>query len=542
MPATLTYPGVYIEEIPSSVRPITGVATSITAFVGLAERGPVSDPQTLTSSADYTRTFGAVSSAYPMSVAVSDFYQNEGRTAIVVRLTAAAHSGAEATIVLDTLTLQAADPGAWGNGLLARIESLPAPQGSEEADYESRFGVARSQGFNLYVQDTANGRIETYLNVALSGTRALSQVLESQSSIVRVAAAGPNPPAPTGSGSLNAVTLGAPFSAADANPVYWIPASGGVDSGPLAANDIATGGGLRAARQGIYALERTDLFNLLCIPATDDADLYPQVYQAAMVYCAERRAMLIIDPPVSWSTNPDQAVSNAFNQLPTLNLTGTEARNAAIYFPRMLKPDPDTGHLVAMPVCGAVAGVMRPHRHAARRVEGAGRARCRRDGGAGPRREADRSRERIAQSGRRQLPSRLPGVGHRRVGRAHAARATTSWLTQWKYVPVRRLALFIEESLYRGTQWVVFEPNDEPLWAADPAERRRVHADAVPPGRVPGHDAAAGLLRQVRRRDNHADRHRPRHRQHPRRLRAARSPPSSSSSRSSRSRRPDRRS
>ena len=59
----------------------------------------------------------------------------------------------------------------------------------------------------------------------------------------------------------------------------------------------------------------------------------------------------------------------------------------------------------------------------------------------------------------------VPRLRQRRLGRAHAATAPTSWRREWKYVPVRRLALFLEESLYRGTQWVVFEPNDEPLWA-----------------------------------------------------------------------------
>ena len=64
-----------------------------------------------------------------------------------------------------------------------------------------------------------------------------------------------------------------------------------------------------------------------------------------------------------------------------------------------------------------------------------------------------------------QLPAHVPGLRQRRLGRAHAATATTIAAREWKYVPVRRMALFLEESLYRGTQWVVFEPNDEPLWA-----------------------------------------------------------------------------
>ena len=74
-------------------------------------------------------------------------------------------------------------------------------------------------------------------------------------------------------------------------------------------------------------------------------------------------------------------------------------------------------------------------------------------------------RERRAQPARRQLPAHLPGLRPRQLGRAHAATAPTQLASEWKYIPVRRLALFLEESLYRGTQWVVFEPNDEPLWA-----------------------------------------------------------------------------
>jgi uncharacterized protein len=113
---------------------------------------------------------------------------------------------------------------------------------------------------------------------------------------------------------------------------------------------------------------------------------------------------------------------------------------------------------------GAVAGIMARTDTAARRVEGAGRAR--RDA-RGRRRavgRADRRRERRAQPARHQLPAHLPGRRPRRLGRAHL-RGADQLADEYKYVPVRRTALFIEESLYRGTKWVVFEPNDEPLWA-----------------------------------------------------------------------------
>ena len=89
--------------------------------------------------------------------------------------------------------------------------------------------------------------------------------------------------------------------------------------------------------------------------------------------------------------------------------------------------------------------------------------------------------------------------------------------SEWKYVPVRRFALYLEESLYRGLKWVVFEPNAEPLWAADPAQRERLHAEPVPAGRLPGHHAGERLFREVRQHYDHADRHRCRHCQHHRR-------------------------
>ena len=86
MPAQLTYPGVYIEEIPSGVRTIMEVATSRTAFLGRAQRGPVNDPITINTFGDFERTFGGLQFDYPMSYAVRDFFQNGGSQALIVRL------------------------------------------------------------------------------------------------------------------------------------------------------------------------------------------------------------------------------------------------------------------------------------------------------------------------------------------------------------------------------------------------------------------------------------------------------------------------
>src|SRR5215203_70146 len=159
MPITPTYPGVYIEEIPSSVRTITGVGTSTTAFVGRALRGPVDEPVRITSFVDFESIFGGLWSGSTMSYAVQQYYLNGGSDAIVVRV----HNGADKSDVelpagSDALTLESANAGSWGNNLLARVdhppEGLPLPGGN---------GDGR---FNLSIKDTTTGTVESFLNLS----------------------------------------------------------------------------------------------------------------------------------------------------------------------------------------------------------------------------------------------------------------------------------------------------------------------------------------------------------------------------------------
>ena len=164
---------------------------------------------------------------------------------------------------------------------------------------------------------------------------------------------------------------------------------------------------------------------------------------------------------------------------------------------------------------------LRAHRRAARRLEGAGRASTRRSSAS---RElsvklTDHENGQLNPLGINCL--RAFPVSGRVVWGARTLRGADQLADEWKYIPVRRTALFIEESLYRGTQVGRVRAERRAAVGADPAERRRVHAQPVPPGRVPGHDAARRLLRQVRQGDDDAERHQPRHRQHRRRLRAA---------------------
>ena len=110
MPVLTTYPGVYIEEIPSGVHTITGVATSITAFVGRALRGPTDVAATVNSFGDFERTFGGLWLESALGFAVRDFFLNGGAQAIIVRCFSPV-AGSLATMSIDGLDLQAAWPG-----------------------------------------------------------------------------------------------------------------------------------------------------------------------------------------------------------------------------------------------------------------------------------------------------------------------------------------------------------------------------------------------------------------------------------------------
>ena len=114
MPVALTYPGVYIEELPSGVRTITGVATSITAFVGRALRGPINEPVRVQSFAEFDRTFGGLWVESTLGYAVSQFFLNGGADALIVRV-AAQEGVAKADV--GGLKLVAATAGEAGNSL-----------------------------------------------------------------------------------------------------------------------------------------------------------------------------------------------------------------------------------------------------------------------------------------------------------------------------------------------------------------------------------------------------------------------------------------
>ena len=141
MPSTLSYPGVYIEEVPSGVRTITGVATSITAFIGRALRGPTDRPRLVQSFAEFERVYGGMWADSLLPYAVHQYFRNGGRDALICRV----HGGATAAsaTVPDDFELAAASEGEWGERLRARVDHATRP--AEPARAPTRSSTSRSR-------------------------------------------------------------------------------------------------------------------------------------------------------------------------------------------------------------------------------------------------------------------------------------------------------------------------------------------------------------------------------------------------------------
>lgn len=207
-----------------------------------------------------------------------------------------------------------------------------------------------------------------------------------------------------------------------------------------------------APKQGLYALDDVELFNILVLPGISD----PSTIIDAAAYCEQRDAFYIVDPP----TAQDPAAMLALAQGTTL----PKSDHAAIYWPYIRVGDPNTGGLRSTAPAGALAGVYA--RTDGQR--GIWKAPAGTDASVVGAQALEYSAN-DAENGllnpfavncvRAKSPYGIIAWGARTMKGSNAA------ADQYKYIPVRRLASYIKLSLYRGTQWVVFEPNDEPLWS-----------------------------------------------------------------------------
>lgn len=229
-----------------------------------------------------------------------------------------------------------------------------------------------------------------------------------------------------------------------------------VSGGGSPASADFVGPGKDSAQQGLYALEKSGGFNLLCLPPhADGRDIDPGLIAAASQYCEKKRAFLLLDPPSAW-------VDARSAQAGIQHGVGTSSANAAIYFPRLLEPDPLRG-AQARPFapCGAIAGVMArmDSRRGVWKAPAGPEATL--EGVSGLSLElTDGEAAELNVLGvncLRSLPSTGPVVWGART-------LQTRESPEWKYVNLRRFVLFVEESINRGTQWAVFEPDGPQLW------------------------------------------------------------------------------
>lgn len=228
--------------------------------------------------------------------------------------------------------------------------------------------------------------------------------------------------------------------------------------------DAAAYAGDRKARTGKYLLDGSDLINVVCVLGNARDESVPAaVYADLLAYCDERRAFLIVDPPVRWRSG--ELVSDPAAHVHALGLTGPAARSAAVFFPRILAPDPRRdGEIDSFPPCGAIAGTIARTDAVHGVWKAAAGAHAALVGATGL--ADDLTDHQTAALGRvgvnslRQLPGAEPVVWG-----ARTLAAADQGADPYRFVPVRRTALFLEQTLSRGLEWVVSEPDDERLWA-----------------------------------------------------------------------------
>jgi uncharacterized protein len=439
---SLSYPGVYIQEIPSGVRTITGVATSITAFIGWTSKGPIDKAQRIFSWQDFERYFGGLDQKSILGYAVSSFFANGGTDAYIIRLVRTndavkAENNAKAAeitpIALEpagaTLVLTAKNPGAWGNHYRIRTK--------RRADDAKKFRLQVLYFENEAAADDLGVVVESFENLSIDphDTRYIKSVVDDESAYLTAAVAGNPTTPPVDAAALQKLT-------------------GGQDGMVLNPNDPDFEAIVIDAAGEVPLLNRVDLFNLLCVPGETSATILGKLE----AYCKRKRAFLIAD--CDESANFGLLLAGPSNAL-----VGDDATNAAFYFPWLKIADPlQENRPKNAPPCGFMAGIYSrtdSNRGVFKAPAGIDASLV----GVMGVKEALTDMENGVLNQKAINCIRAFPVYGTVVWGARTLRGNDEVGSEWKYIPVKRLALFIEETLFRNTKWVVFEPNDEPLWS-----------------------------------------------------------------------------
>lgn len=452
------HPGVYIEEIERGPRPIEGVPTSTAAFLGEAERGPTM-PVLVTSYKDYQRWFGDVFARDRfLPYAVSGFFENGGKRAFIARIAGRGATTAELPLG-DAFTLRAAGPGSWGGRVFAKVmdSTTKAPDAA---------GNPQPIGFRIllaYWSTTPEGFavFDPFLDARRlprpTYMEDFDDLVTEESSpdfygkrfpFIDLEKGEANQgPASSALGML-VRAADAPDGARPENTDGQLLEGGEEDPAPVGADDfVGRYDDPNRPPQGLEAL-RLDAYRdvaLVYAPGQVDKDVILPIIS----HCEDLKfRFAVIDSA--------KGQRNTANLDPRTHLT--DSHFAAFYYPWIVISDPKTGARTLVPPGGHTLGIY-------------ARTDSERGVFKAPANETvrgvldleydinDGAQDDLNPKGVNVI-RRFPGRGIRVWG----ARTITS-NALWKYVSVRRLFIFLERSIYEGTQWVVFEPNEPRLWA-----------------------------------------------------------------------------
>lgn len=430
MPQYLS-PGVYIEEVEAGSRPIEGVGTAVAAFVGLAARGPANAPTLVTNWSQFTQTFGDFIEGSYLAHAVYGYFLGGGGAAYVVRI------GAGGSMPTATAELSSGKDKATATYRVSAIESGPA--GNEISVEVAPSSETAENSFKIVI-NRGGKPVETFDNLTTTkGKTNVVTVVRAQSEYITIEEVG------------------------SASVVERVPApgsltlAGGGSSVPVRVtpDDYV---GDSSDRTGFAGLEAVDEVTMLSVPdlmavyqqGVIDLEGVQAVQLAMIAHCelmGDRVAILDAPPGLNAQQVKEWRVDKA----------GYDSKYATLYWPWIKVFDPLSGQAMHVPPSGHVAGVW------ARNDDTRGVHKA-------PANEIIRGaislELNITKGEHDQLnPSGIncirvfPGRGIRVWG----AR-TLSSDPAWRYLNVRRLFNWVEESIFEGTQWVVFEPNDQRLW------------------------------------------------------------------------------
>jgi hypothetical protein len=435
--------GAQLEQQSRDVHAIDGVATGVAAFLGRTLKGPVAQALTVRSFAEFQQHFGGLWQPSTLSYAVEQFFENGGREARIVRVVNGARP--------PTISL----PAAGGTLMLVALNPGSREYLRASVDYDG-LAAADADRFNLVLQRVRaagselveDQEIYRRLSVTPGSGRFVTDVLL-ESRLARVHGAVPGQRPERSAGGPGGVAVG-----------YTLSNPDGDDGAPLTDYDVI---GARARGTGLFALEGV-AFNLLCIPPLGrEQDVGLSTLLVAARVCRERCALLIVDPPSSWSSAPVA--------LAALRAWPFRSDCAVMYYPRIQALDRLRGRVETFGSSAAAAGMIArfdeswPVWTAAEPEEATLRPGLRPAASVS---EGDRLR--LTQAGVNTLlavrAAARAGLGPRTLA------AGGSGASDWRYLPARRLALYIAASIEQGTRWVQLEHNGPATW-----ERARARAE-----------------------------------------------------------------